>query len=50
MQVDFVLGKWFPEEIRIVKNKMDASVETIENFALEGIERTMNFINKQEFI
>jgi len=50
MQVEFVLGKWFPEEIRIVKNKMDASVETIENFALEGIERTMNFINKQEFI
>ena len=50
MQVEFVLGKWFPEEIRIVKNKMNASVETIENFALEGIERTMNFINKQEFI
>jgi peptidyl-tRNA hydrolase, PTH1 family len=50
MQVEFVLGKWFPEEIRIVKNKMDASVEIIENFALEGIERTMNFINKQEFI
>ena len=50
MQVEFVLGKWFPEEIRIVKNKIEASVETIENFALEGIERTMNFINKQEFI
>jgi PTH1 family peptidyl-tRNA hydrolase len=50
MQIEFVLGKWFPEEIRIVKNKIDASVETIENFALQGIERTMNFINKQEFI
>jgi PTH1 family peptidyl-tRNA hydrolase len=50
MQVEFVLGKWFPEEIRIVKNKIDASVETIENFAVQGIERTMNFINKQEFI
>jgi len=50
MQVAFVLGKWFPEEIRIVKNKIEVSVETIENFAIEGIERTMNFINKQEFI
>src|SRR3954468_20112006 len=50
MQVEFVLGKWFPEEIRIVKNKIEASVETIENFAIDGIERTMNFINKQEFI
>jgi len=50
MQVEFVLGKWFPEEVRIVKNKIDASVETIENFALQGIERTMNFINRQEFI
>jgi PTH1 family peptidyl-tRNA hydrolase len=50
MQVEFVLGKWFPEEIRIVTNKIDACVETIENFAMQGIERTMNFINKQEFI
>jgi len=50
MQVEFVLGKWFHEEIRIVKNKIDASVETIENFAVQGIERTMNFINKREFI
>jgi PTH1 family peptidyl-tRNA hydrolase len=50
MQVEFVLGKWFPEEIKIVKSKIDASIETIENFAMLGIERTMNFINKQEFI
>ena len=50
MQVEFVLGKWFPEEIRIVKQKIEASIEIIENFALEGIERTMNFINKREFI
>jgi peptidyl-tRNA hydrolase, PTH1 family len=50
MQVQFVLGKWFPEELRIVKNKIDASIETIENFGVLGIERTMNFINKQEFI
>jgi len=50
MQVQFVLGKWFPEEIKIVENKIKACVEVIENFALIGIERTMNEINKKEFI
>jgi len=50
MQVEFVLGKWFPEEVPVVKNKIDACIEVIENFATVGIERTMNSINKQEFI
>ncbi|HRI19924.1 MAG TPA: aminoacyl-tRNA hydrolase [Panacibacter sp.] len=50
MQVEFVLGKWFPEEIKIVADKINACVESIGNFATAGIERTMNQINKQEFI
>jgi len=50
MQVEFVLGKWFPEEIKIVENKIKACIEVIENFALIGIERTMNEINKKEFV
>jgi PTH1 family peptidyl-tRNA hydrolase len=50
MQVEFVLAKWFPEEIPIVRNKIEASIEVIENFALIGIEKTMNWVNKQEFI
>ena len=49
MQVEFVLGKWFPEEIPIVKKKIEASVEVIENFATMGIERTMNLVNNKEF-
>jgi peptidyl-tRNA hydrolase, PTH1 family len=49
MQVEYVLGKWFPEEVAVVKNKITASVEAIENFATIGIERTMNLINKTEF-
>jgi PTH1 family peptidyl-tRNA hydrolase len=49
MQVEFVLNKWLPQEIQIVQNKIAASVEVIENFALIGIERTMNEINKKEF-
>ena len=50
MQVEFVLGRWFPEEIPIVKNKIEASIEVIENFALIGIERTMNELNRKEFV
>jgi PTH1 family peptidyl-tRNA hydrolase len=50
MQVEFVLGKWFPEEIPIVKKKIEASVEVIENFALIGIEKTMNELNRKEFV
>ena len=50
MQVEFVLGRWFREEIPIVKNKIEASIEVIENFALIGIERTMNELNRKEFV
>ncbi|CAN5510591.1 aminoacyl-tRNA hydrolase [soil metagenome] len=50
MQAEFVLGKWFPEEVPIVAKKMQACIEAIENFSTIGIERTMNLINKAEFI
>lgn len=48
MQVDYVLGKWFPEQVPVVNKKIDASVEIIEEFALAGLERTMNKANKIE--
>lgn len=50
MQVEYVLGKWFPEEQPVVLKKITAAVDTIEQFAIAGIERTMNQINRQEFI
>ncbi len=50
MQVEFVLSKWFSEEIELVNHKIEACMETIENFATQGIERAMNTINKQEFM
>jgi PTH1 family peptidyl-tRNA hydrolase len=50
MQVEYVLGRWFPEEIPIVHKKIEACIEVIENFATIGIERTMNLINKKEFV
>ena len=45
LQVDFVLGKWSTEEIPVVKTKIEKCVETIENFAFVGLQRTMNIIN-----
>ena len=48
MQVDFVLGKWSKEELPLVKTKIEKCVETIENFAFTGLERTMNLINNWE--
>ena len=50
MQAEFVLSKWFPEEVPVVAKKVQACIETIENFSTIGIERTMNSINKSEFI
>src|SRR5450432_2392492 len=33
MQVEFVLNKWIPEEISLVKLKIEKCIEAIENFA-----------------
>lgn len=45
-QVDFVLGKWTPSELPIVKEKIVKSVEVIESFATVGLSRTMTMYNK----
>jgi len=49
MQVEFVLGKWFPEEVALVNNKIEKCGEIIENFATIGLEKTMNLANNLEF-
>ncbi|SEA10800.1 peptidyl-tRNA hydrolase [Arachidicoccus rhizosphaerae] len=49
MQVDFVLGKWFPEEREVIQAKIIKCVEMIEQFAVAGISRVMNDYNKQSF-
>ena len=45
MQAEFVLSKWFPEELALVWKKIEYCSEVIENFAAIGIERTMNTVN-----
>ncbi len=49
MQVEFVLSRWFPEEVPLVRLKIEKSIEVIENFASIGIDRTMNTINSVTF-
>lgn len=49
MQVDFVLGKWLPEELPVVKQKIEKCVEVIENLSVMGIEKVMNTVNSLEF-
>lgn len=49
MQSEFVLGKWFPEEVDMVNKKILFCIEIIENFATTGIERTMNLANSKTF-
>src|SRR5690606_11792361 len=45
MQVEYVLGNWFPEDQAIVKEKIEKCIEVIENIAVMGFERTMNLVN-----
>ncbi len=49
-QVEFVLGKWTPQEEPLVKLKIDKCVEAIESVATIGIAATMNNINKIDYV
>ncbi len=49
-QVEFVLGKWLPEEQKIIQAKIDKSVEIIESFASVGLEKTMSQVNNLNFL
>lgn len=49
MQIDFVLGRWFPEELPVVKKKIKKCIEIIENVSVMGFEKTMNQVNSLEF-
>jgi len=49
MQVEFVLGRWWPEEQALVQQKIEKCTEVIESFAVMGIEKAMNSINNLSF-
>ena len=46
-QVDFVLGKFDPEEMATMPDKMKRSVEIIKSFCLAGVQITMNQFNNK---
>ncbi len=48
-QVDFVLGKWTPNEMPLVEKKIGASTGLVETFVLAGIDEAMNQYNHQKF-
>jgi PTH1 family peptidyl-tRNA hydrolase len=50
MQINFVLGRWNNEDLPIVLNKTEKCIETIENFAFIGLQRTMNLINNWQAV
>lgn len=45
-QVDYVLGTWTPEEMKILQERIDIVVEMIRSFAFAGTELTMTNFNK----
>ena len=46
-QVNFVLGKWSNEELKIILPRIELAVELIKDFALMGVEKTMNAYNSK---
>jgi PTH1 family peptidyl-tRNA hydrolase len=49
MQADFVLAKWFPEELKLIWKKIEYCTEVIESFSTIGIEKAMNMVNGKKF-
>ena len=45
-QVEFVLGKWKPSEVPMVKDMLLKSVDAIECFATQGLGKAMTEFNK----
>jgi peptidyl-tRNA hydrolase, PTH1 family len=44
-QVNFVLGKWHPEELEIVNPQLKVCASLVDSFVTAGPERTMNQFN-----
>jgi peptidyl-tRNA hydrolase, PTH1 family len=46
-QIDFVLGKWEPEEKKFMEERISIVIEMIRSFAFAGVELTMTAFNKE---
>jgi PTH1 family peptidyl-tRNA hydrolase len=45
-QIDFVLGKWNPEEKKFMEERTSIVIEMIRSFTFSGVELTMTAFNK----
>ncbi len=48
-QVDYVLGKWTPQELPLIQHKIEQTIPIIESFVLSGLTNTMNHFNNVEY-
>jgi PTH1 family peptidyl-tRNA hydrolase len=46
-QVNYVLGKWSPEEKKFMEEKISGIIEMIKSFGTAGLELTMTAFNKE---
>ncbi|MBI3500489.1 MAG: aminoacyl-tRNA hydrolase [Bacteroidetes bacterium] len=46
-QVNYVLGKWTNDELKIISPRIELASEAIKDFGLMGIEKTMNAYNSK---
>ncbi|MFN8284036.1 MAG: aminoacyl-tRNA hydrolase [Chitinophagales bacterium] len=46
-QVDYVLGKWKPEQEAVIQERIQASVEIIKSFCTAGLMNTMSTFNNK---
>ncbi len=46
-QINYVLGKFSPEEEKLLSERIDKSIEIIKSFCLAGVNITMNQFNKK---
>ena len=44
-QVDYVLGNWNEEELKLLPERLEVAIKVIESFGLAGIKETMNTFN-----
>jgi PTH1 family peptidyl-tRNA hydrolase len=48
MQVQWVLGRYDDEDIRVLEPKIETACEMIKSFVLTGVDFTMNAFNKKK--
>ncbi len=46
-QVDYVLGEWTDDELKILPERIELAAEAIKSFPIIGIDRTMNYYNNK---